>query len=141
MNLMESVDLIADSDPSPFLSHDTPAETNAVLYPAYKSWLEKHESDIQAKRKSEEERLEKVKNESTDVLKKLLTERLLKIESNKERNAKHQEQFKADIESSSKSGSDWERVASLVDLSVSASTNPGERDRSRLREVLIKLKH
>eukprot|EP01124_Arcella_intermedia_P032659 TRINITY_DN764_c0_g1_i1.p1 TRINITY_DN764_c0_g1~~TRINITY_DN764_c0_g1_i1.p1 ORF type:complete len:171 (+),score=57.32 TRINITY_DN764_c0_g1_i1:64-576(+) len=109
-------------------------------FPAYREWFEKHEEDIAAKRRSEDQKLEEAKEEARAKLKKFHVDRLSKIEQNKLRNKEEQEAKVEDMENTMKSGTEWSRVTALIDTK-SISTSEKEKDKGRMRELLIKLSY
>jgi len=100
---------------------------------------QKHESEMAAKKKEEESRLEKARVQAEAALKKLYADRVLKIEQRQEQNKRAEDIFKQQRDATLTKGQDWERVVSLIDTTGPYST--GEKDRTRFRELLIKLKH
>jgi len=114
-------------------------EVHEEIFPVYKDWLAKHEEELEAKRKAEDQKLEKAREEARAIMKKLYTDRITKIEQNKIRNREIQEVTKQENNTNLSSGSEWSRIVNLVD--TKAVQGGGEKDKSRMREVLIKLSY
>jgi len=129
-------------DGAPLADNDEPAfefVADEAQFPAFREWSNKHEEELLAKKGDEEKRLDIVRDVAREVLKKMYTERVIRTEQAKERNKHTEDVYKEERDLLLSKGSDWERVVSLIDLSGSYSS--GSKDRSRMREILIKLKH
>eukprot|EP01123_Difflugia_compressa_P003185 TRINITY_DN1406_c0_g1_i2.p1 TRINITY_DN1406_c0_g1~~TRINITY_DN1406_c0_g1_i2.p1 ORF type:complete len:170 (-),score=38.64 TRINITY_DN1406_c0_g1_i2:155-664(-) len=132
--LVEEIEVVSSSS----IGHGLLENDEGLQFPAYKEWLAKHEYELEMKRKEEDAKLEKAREEARNTMKKLYTDRISKIEQNKSRNKELQEASVQETSSALNSRGDWSRIVHLIDTKTTPTTT-GEKDKSRMREILIKL--
>ncbi|KAN0036088.1 hypothetical protein ACTA71_005388 [Dictyostelium dimigraforme] len=123
-----------DSNLSPVDGDMKPKETA----PAMKEYLEKHEKEMEEKKKKSEEKRQKKIAEAKQSLDNFYSEREAKKKTALKNNRDHNKSLELDSTSGSTTHT-WESVVSMIDLQ--AKPNPVNKDTSRMREILIRLKN
>ncbi|KAM9982076.1 hypothetical protein ACTFIY_004383 [Dictyostelium cf. discoideum] len=106
--------------------------------PAMREYLEKHEKEMQEKKKKSEEKRQKKIAEAKQSLDNFYSEREAKKKTALKNNRDHNKSLEIDSTSGNTTHT-WESVVSMIDLQ--AKPNPANKDTSRMREILIRLKN
>eukprot|EP01128_Nolandella_sp_AFSM9_P004405 TRINITY_DN196_c0_g2_i2.p1 TRINITY_DN196_c0_g2~~TRINITY_DN196_c0_g2_i2.p1 ORF type:complete len:224 (-),score=91.94 TRINITY_DN196_c0_g2_i2:112-783(-) len=136
--------LSMEATASPVASAPTPSPTpfsgaNADLteFPEYAAWLQDHQALLDKKSQSAGARKAQAEEEARELLNKLASERAALIARTVEKNRLEQETAVLENERVLTEGEDWARVTALLNVNHKDTG----KDRSRLREILIQLKH
>ncbi|KAF2071738.1 hypothetical protein CYY_006943 [Polysphondylium violaceum] len=106
--------------------------------PAMKEYLEKHEKELKEKKRVSEEKRAKKIEEAKKSLENFYSEREAKKKTALKNNREHNKTLEEEGQTLSTDHS-WESVVNMIDLQ--AKPNPTNKDTSRMREILIRLKN
>jgi len=110
--------------------------TEDLSTPEYLAWKEKHRAEVEKRLEDSRKAQAKAEADAAEQLKKALAERQKRIEKTKVANRDAEKAFITERDRILKVGNDWERIAALCDPQ---EPSKGEKDTSRLREILVKL--
>eukprot|EP00727_Mastigamoeba_balamuthi_P001074 m51a1_g10964 hypothetical protein (124) ;mRNA; f:228014-228526 len=123
---MSSADFLSQSV-SPALSEDSPLRV----------WEAKHAEELAAKSKKESERREEVLKQARKDIEDFTTERDARIAAKEKQNTEQEELFRETQEAALKEGDVWQQAGKVFDYSKKS----GEKDTTRMRQLLVSLKH
>eukprot|EP01130_Rhizamoeba_saxonica_P005416 TRINITY_DN2169_c0_g1_i1.p1 TRINITY_DN2169_c0_g1~~TRINITY_DN2169_c0_g1_i1.p1 ORF type:complete len:181 (-),score=67.79 TRINITY_DN2169_c0_g1_i1:52-594(-) len=105
----------------------------------YRQWLSEHEEFLENKRAQSEKKREQCLENGRDTLIQLYQDigaaNENRAEHNREEETKKKEQRARELET----GSDWERISTLIDLAE--TTGQGKKSKSRMRDLIFQLKN
>jgi len=116
----------------------TNGEQKRETAPAMKEYLEKHEKELKEKKRVSEEKRAKKIEEAKKSLENFYSERETKKKTALKNNREHNKTLEEEGQTLSTDHS-WESVVNMIDLQ--AKPNPANKDTSRMREILIRLKN
>jgi len=100
-------------------------------------WTIKHEEDLAEKARKSEEKHREILDEASQSLERFYNERAVKREKAQAANREDEKQFVAVRDSTLAGTTNWDSVSQLVDF----NSKPLGKDTSRMKKILVELKH
>eukprot|EP01113_Clastostelium_recurvatum_P041244 TRINITY_DN651_c0_g1_i1.p1 TRINITY_DN651_c0_g1~~TRINITY_DN651_c0_g1_i1.p1 ORF type:complete len:206 (+),score=67.42 TRINITY_DN651_c0_g1_i1:53-670(+) len=113
------------------------APSNYQSFTFLQDWQVKHEEHLQQKARTSEEKHREIVDEAQKSIEKFYKERAAKKEKSDSENKTSETQFIASRDSSINPEGSWEAVTQLVDMQA----KPIGKDTSRMRGILVQMKH
>eukprot|EP01120_Amphizonella_sp_Union-15-10_P012080 TRINITY_DN5312_c0_g1_i1.p1 TRINITY_DN5312_c0_g1~~TRINITY_DN5312_c0_g1_i1.p1 ORF type:complete len:168 (-),score=67.72 TRINITY_DN5312_c0_g1_i1:29-532(-) len=128
-------EVLEESTPQQQAYNPKPSKEEAVVNDKVLEWQEKHRQYLAEKAAKSKERHQKALEEAKQTIQQFYQQRAANLE--KVRSTNRQKQDSEGGTEELHTGNDWQTIASLVDFSRPTA----QKDTSRIREIIIKLKH
>lgn len=117
--------------------YNTKYKAHTYEYCFHSKWEKEHDEKLLAKSKEESENHQKALAQGKEDTDKFFEERKARCEAKRKQNAEEEEARREALKKILEEGDPWVQSAKLIDYQKAA----GAKDSSRMRHVLISLKH